>query len=587
MAITLVFTSTGCTGSIVSKNTDEPAKGETSQKSGLEKYADFFNNSATESETKDDSKDASSKAKDGKDTKSTEKSDDGKGTKETAKTSSSVKTGKKAKSGITSTDIINQVGEERSYHLSEEVKDYWTGEAIQAAAEDLAWFIAKYPNHKLNWQTYTRCIEKRRQKTGLTDAVSYPLPQEGTYDEIFDRIRRSPAFCDMVAQGLVLMAKHSGIKGSQLPAIKAFHKAHTIGVKNGKKYQKLNARSITLNPATEAGKDVITKRDKLVGYCGLELWAEYGVDKDGKVDSTVVQTNKVFDQQCAYVIAMLLPFDYTGVENVDSWFNFYLPSTCVGSDMTTRIILNKKYQEENQSTFVFLDHDKNGKITNRFGFNMKDGRLLGVIEHWRYVAKHTPPKPTPKKPTPTPTPTPNRDTGDGNGDVTERTRDKDKDEEEEEVEKEKEEEVEVRKKDEPKQDGKGVKVQSSGSAQNGHAARNSGTQSASDGDGEKRSEVKADNTVTSGSEGSGRRQVTDYNPDYATSEENHGGHATNGSTESNDTSSREAAGTKDESGATVDNEINGNNDSVQQAESKGDEGESNQAGYTAPIDSID
>ena len=106
------------------------------------------------------------------------------------------------------------------------------------------------------------------------------------------------------------------------------------------------------------------------------------------------------------------------------------------------------------------------------------------------------------------------------------------------------------------------------------------TLSFDDGDGEKTAEPqKTNDTVVEGSDESGRRQVTDYDPGYSS------GPATNGSTESTDTSNREANGTTDSTGATVDNQINDQNSVVQQAKpEEATPKDTWQAGYTPPED---
>ncbi|MBQ9020309.1 hypothetical protein IJ096_03250 [Candidatus Saccharibacteria bacterium] len=541
-----------------------------------ENYDDLMEDSSTEVKVKGKKAGKDKASKKGKKSKS-------------AKNKKVVGKGKASKKGVTSADIIAKLGESSDYAVPEEMVKYYTSSSFDAQVEDLAAFLAKYPNHRVDMQFYTSCIEKRRKKTGFDDAVSYPLPtgsDMAIINEIVHRIRTIPGYCDMVSDGLANMMTELGEPlGTSIPALKAYHKAHNWGVKNGQKWQKLHARLVVM-PMTDPNRaKVEEKADSLKFLRGIEPWVEY------EEDAVHVQTNMNFDEWCSLVINIILAFDHTGVEVVDSSLNYHLPPECVGSDMTTKAIVNTQYQEVQKETFVFIAKNKNGGVGMRFGFNMKDGRFLRVLEHHRYVAAHTPkrtvtatPKPAPQPsrvtgstsqpitaPAPAPSQEPNvvkkrttvvsnnnnrevvRDTGGGGGGGTEIEIII----EEDEIEKP----IPIPPKP-PTEENKTTKDESEDPVYNGNADDVGGTKLPSDGDGEETSKPeKTDTTVFEGSEDSGSRTIVVDDTPSAEPEP-----ASYQSTDSDDYSTGLEDGSVDDSGYTVDNQLDDSNNYVEQVD---------------------
>ena len=478
-----------------------------------------------------------------------------------------------------------EANEEDKFTLPNSMKDELSDETrFNVRAVQTASVESLFPDRRFNWESYSRYTKLRREVSGMSDAVAMPLEQtdpELAKDEWLYKMWGDPAlligFMRMAANDFTFEDGDPLL--DYLPDFGVAIDADDAAIERAKRYSFLMAEYGRLryypddNPQKAACAEEM--EDLELQGLGVEFWLRA---IDGEPDEAEI--NDLYVSYFTVAYNFIEMFEVVGFQNVYSSVNYYLP--VVSNDTQVQLIKNEEYQEQNQPALVFARVNKNGKVMFKWGADQRDSRPLKVQEYAirKAAAEAAKKKATTTKTTSQPgtTSQPNTNTGGGGSSRTTTTTN------------------DSRTTTTTNttntttntntntntgggggggsSDGNGSKVQSEASAFNGNANRNSGQELASDGDGTQTAEPAQTTIVTEGSSDSGRRQVTDYDPGYATSSENNGGSATNGSTQSTDTSNRESAGSTDSSGATVDNSIassageNGQsaaNDSVQQA----------------------
>ncbi len=483
--------------------------------------------------------------------------------------------------------------ESDTFVLSSSDRSLFTGKKFNKEATNLARFNELFPNRRINWHSYSDFAEQRR-KTGMSDAVSIGVKKNASYEDLSPAVREiidagqykndqerqleidrwtlyeekinNPAAMVGTADFLanhILIEEEDGEDveklGNVIPAFRGFVHDDDVAIENTRAYRKLMSKRSFTND-TEAYSALTEKMAEYEGHRGVEHWCQGSAE-----DENIAERNYEYDTYCNVVISCLEVFDTIGYINIDTEVNYYLPSS--GDDLSVKVVENKEYQVHNTEIFAFGKIDKNGKLCMVFGVDTRDCRdELKKTEYKKAKENHNNGggnggggNPGGKGGNPGGggnggggNPGGGSDNGGGkkpggggdNGGGT--------------------------------NDGKGKKDSAASAVNNGNAPDTGHTNEDPADKGKPTKEPKTpNNTVTNGGEGSGSRNNNGagYN-----------GTSTNGSSTNSDTSNGPANGSTDSSGATVDNQLNESNDSVdQQAPAKGDEG-TGQAGWQLGAD---